>query len=94
MWWVPGAVIPSTLGCPCEQLSGRQTWCLLLGTHWLPVDLWPCVQLAMRCTLALYSEHSGILHLLPQVGIVSIPGMMTGQILSGSDPSQARRSAD
>ena len=27
-----------------------------------------------------------------QVGIVSIPGMMTGQILSGADPSQARDS--
>lgn len=29
-----------------------------------------------------------ILNQLNVVGIVSIPGMMTGQILSGSDPSQ------
>lgn len=32
-----------------------------------------------------------ILNQLNVVGIVSIPGMMTGQILSGSDPSQAAR---
>jgi putative ABC transport system permease protein len=29
-----------------------------------------------------------ILNQMNVVGIVSIPGMMTGQILSGSDPSQ------
>ena len=29
-----------------------------------------------------------ILNQMSVVGIVSIPGMMTGQILSGSDPSQ------
>ncbi|KAK9840558.1 hypothetical protein WJX81_000987 [Elliptochloris bilobata] len=32
-----------------------------------------------------------ILNQMNVVGIVSIPGMMTGQILSGSDPSQAAR---
>lgn len=31
-----------------------------------------------------------ILNQMNVVGIVSIPGMMTGQILSGSDPSQVR----
>ena len=30
---------------------------------------------------------------LPAQGIVSIPGMMTGQILGGSDPAQVRRAA-
>ena len=30
-----------------------------------------------------------ILNQMNVVGLVSIPGMMTGQILSGSDPSQA-----
>ena len=29
-----------------------------------------------------------ILNQMSVVGLVSIPGMMTGQILSGSDPSQ------
>ena len=32
-----------------------------------------------------------ILNQMNVVGIVSIPGMMTGQILSGSDPSQVIR---
>lgn len=32
-----------------------------------------------------------ILNQMNVVGIVSIPGMMTGQILSGSDPSQVHR---
>jgi hypothetical protein len=36
--------------------------------------------------------RSGVCEHALQVGIVSIPGMMTGQILSGSDPSQACRS--
>ena len=31
-----------------------------------------------------------ILNQMSVVGVVSIPGMMTGQILSGSDPSQVR----
>ena len=31
-----------------------------------------------------------ILNQMNVVGIVSIPGMMTGQILSGADPSQVR----
>lgn len=32
-----------------------------------------------------------LLNQMSVVGLVSIPGMMTGQILAGSDPSQAAR---
>ena len=39
-----------------------------------------CVKLAM----------TPVLNQMNVVGIVSIPGMMTGQILGGTDPSQAR----
>jgi len=42
-----------------------------------------CVRLAM----------TPVLNQMNVVGIVSIPGMMTGQILGGTDPSQARRPA-
>ena len=39
-----------------------------------------CIRLAM----------TPVLNQMNVVGIVSIPGMMTGQILGGTDPSQAR----
>ncbi|CAK0785180.1 hypothetical protein CVIRNUC_008386 [Coccomyxa viridis] len=50
---------------------------------------WEAVQAALqRCVRVALTP---ILNQMNVVGIVSIPGMMTGQILSGSDPSQAAR---
>lgn len=34
-----------------------------------------------------------VLNQMAVIGLVSIPGMMTGQILGGSSPAQVRRSA-
>jgi putative ABC transport system permease protein len=67
-----------------QRESDRIEQLLLLGAS--PAQaMRPHVQVAVRA--ALIPTLNG----LSTVGLVSLPGMMTGQILSGADPSQAVR---
>ncbi|KAK9862423.1 hypothetical protein WJX84_010314 [Apatococcus fuscideae] len=69
-----------------ELSSGRERVELLLAMGASRMEATTeIVQRAARVAL------TPILNQMSVVGLVSIPGMMTGQILSGSDPSQAAR---
>ncbi|CAL8471622.1 g11164 [Coccomyxa elongata] len=100
-WWAPQYFIPILGMMLGNSISGvsvglsalledfsvgkdRIEQLLALGaTRWeaTQASIQRCVRVAL----------TPILNQMNVVGIVSIPGMMTGQILSGSDPSQAAR---
>jgi putative ABC transport system permease protein len=69
-----------------EFASGRDRVELLLS---IGASRWEATREAISKSVRLACMP--ILNQMNVVGIVSIPGMMTGQILSGSDPSQAAR---
>ncbi|EIE21804.1 putative membrane protein [Coccomyxa subellipsoidea C-169] len=100
-WWAPQYFIPILGMMLGNSISGvsvglsalledfsvgkdRIEQLLALGaTRWeaTQASIQRCVRMAL----------TPIMNQMNVVGIVSIPGMMTGQILSGSDPSQAAR---
>jgi putative ABC transport system permease protein len=61
-----------------RAIEGR----LLLGEHW-----WQAVSPFTR--QALRQGFTPIINAMAVTGVVSLPGMMTGQILSGVDPTEA-----
>ena len=82
---VPGARTWLVLSPARLRGAGKDKMELLLsmgGSRWEASReiIQRCVKLAM----------TPVLNQMNVVGIVSIPGMMTGQILGGTDPSQAR----
>ena len=85
----------------CRMAGGAACWrcpdpvlCRLAGRDRIELKLaigasrWEATQETLQ--RATRVALTPILNQMNVVGIVSIPGMMTGQILSGSDPSQAR----
>ena len=87
------------LVCECLAIyTGLALTCVLFAECWcagkdrieqllaLGATRWEATQASIqRCVRVALTP---ILNQMNVVGIVSIPGMMTGQILSGSDPSQ------
>jgi putative ABC transport system permease protein len=70
--------------CCCDAGADRIERLLALGaTRWEATS-----ELLVRATK---TAMTPLLNQMSVVGLVSIPGMMTGQILAGSDPSQAAR---
>lgn len=100
-WWAPQYFIPLlgmilgnsltgvTLGLDSTltQLDDQRThieWRLAMGATW-----WEAARPVVR--RATSAGMIPILNTMSVVGLVSIPGMMTGQLLGGTSPEQAAR---
>ncbi|MCB1162727.1 MAG: iron export ABC transporter permease subunit FetB [Candidatus Krumholzibacteriia bacterium] len=70
------------LGSGAEQRRRQIEAALLLGQDWREASA-PLRRESVRAGMV------PVLNSLASAGIVSLPGMMTGQILAGADPSQA-----
>ncbi len=98
-WWTPqfalplfGMVLGNTMtgvslgldtlhGAVYRERTAIEAQLLLGRTRWEAVL--PCVRRSLR------SGFTPIINAMAATGVVSLPGMMTGQILSGVDPQEA-----
>ncbi|HIG10996.1 MAG: iron export ABC transporter permease subunit FetB [bacterium] len=100
-WWQPRYLIPllgMVLGNGLTGISLGLDRCLLKFDEgrgevevWLAAGATPWEAARPTASEAIRAGLIPILNAMSVVGLVTIPGMMTGQILGGSDPSLAAR---
>ncbi len=98
-WWSPQYALPlfgMILGNTMTGVSlGLDTLHTALHRDWLAIEAqlllgasrWEAVTTALRH--AVRSGFTPIINSMAATGVVSLPGMMTGQILAGVDPQEA-----